>query len=398
MNTRKLYYEDSHLSQFSARVTHCEQTEKGYEILLDATAFYPEGGGQAADTGTLGMVRVLDVRERDGQLVHLCSGPLEPGSVVEGRIDYDARFIRMQQHTGEHIVSGIIHRRHGYHNTGFHMNLERIVIDFDGVISPEELARIELEANEAIWRNIPLHIWTPGPEELARLSYRTKRALPWPVRIVEIPGYDICACCGTHVAATGEIGLIKLLSVIPFRGGVRMEMVCGRPAFELMNTVFDQNRQVSRVFSAQITQTGDAARQFADQLAAQKYRVVQLERQMFSITAESLRGRGSLVYFADGLTPGSLRELADAVAETCGGTAALFSGEDGSWNYCLAAREGDLRQLGRDMTAALHGRGGGKANFQQGKVSASRAEILDFFHAHGFALPPIETDTGTRWP
>ena len=384
MNTRKLYYEDSHLSRFSARVMSCTPVERGYEIILDATAFYPEGGGQAADTGTLGAVRVLDTRERGEEIIHLCDGPLEPGCAVEGQIDYGARFIRMQQHSGEHIVSGIIHRRYGYHNTGFHMNLERIVIDFDGVIPAEALPAIEREANEAIWQNIPLHIFTPEPEALAVLPYRTKRQLPWPVRIVEIPGYDTCACCGTHVAATGEIGLIKLFSAIPFRGGTRMEMACGRPAYDLMNTVFEQNRQVSRIFSAQITQTGDAARQFADQLSAQKYRVVQLERQIFAATAESLRGKGDILHFAVGLEPGSLRELADAVADTCGGTAALFSGQEDSYSYCLVCRTGDLRQLGREMTAALNGRGGGKPGFQQGKVSAAKAEITVFFRQRGF--------------
>ena len=184
MSTRKLYYEDSHLAVFSAQVTACEETPKGFEILLDATAFYPEGGGQAADTGTLGQAQVLDTRERGEEIVHLCDAPLTPGELVEGQIDYDARFIRMQQHSGEHIVSGIIHRRWGYHNTGFHMNLEAIVIDFDGVIPVEALPEIEGEANRAIQRNIPLRIYTPGPEELEKLSYRSKRALPWPVRIV----------------------------------------------------------------------------------------------------------------------------------------------------------------------------------------------------------------------
>ena len=384
MNTRKLFYEDSHLSCFTSRVVSCTPAEKGFEIVLEATAFYPEGGGQAADTGTLGTVRVLDTRERGEEIVHLCDGPLEPGSEVKGQIDYDNRFTRMQQHSGEHIVSGIIHSRYGYHNTGFHMNLERIVIDFDGVIPPEDLPAIELEANRAIWKNIPLRIFTPDPETLASLAYRTKRQLPWPVRIVEIPGYDTCACCGTHVTATGEIGLIKLLSAIPFRGGSRMEMVCGRPAYDLMNTVFEQNRQVSHVFSAQITQTGDAARQFAAQLAAQKYRVVRLERQIFAAIAESLRGKGDILYFAEDLEPGSLRELADAVADTCGGTAALFSGQEGSYSYCLVSRAGDLRQLGREMTAALNGRGGGKPGFQQGKVSAAGAEISAFFQERGF--------------
>ena len=173
METRKLYYEDSHLAVFTARVLSCHRTAKGYEVILDSTAFYPEGGGQAADTGTLGAVRVLDTRERDEAVVHLCDGPLETGTEVEGRIDYEARFRRMQQHSGEHIVSVIIHRRYGYHNTGFHMGSDIITIDFDGVIPAEDLPAIEAEANGAVWQNLPVKCWYPSETELPHVFYRT---------------------------------------------------------------------------------------------------------------------------------------------------------------------------------------------------------------------------------
>ena len=173
METEKIYYADCHCATFRARVLECSETEGGFAVTLDRTAFYPLGGGQAADTGTLGGVRVLDTREEGEKIVHLCDGPLTVGSTVAGQIDYDARFVRMQQHTGEHIVSGILHRLYGCHNTGFHMNQGGIVIDFDAVIPAEKLSEIEREANEAIWENIPLHIWTPGPEELEKVPYRT---------------------------------------------------------------------------------------------------------------------------------------------------------------------------------------------------------------------------------
>ena len=217
MPTRKLYYEDAHQSAFRAVVTACRQSDKGYEITLDATCFYPEGGGQAADTGTLDSVHVLHTREDGAEIVHLCDAPLAVGQTVTGQIDWASRFLRMQLHSGEHIVSGILHRRYGVNNTGFHMGAARTVIDFDGVIPSEALPGIEQEANHAVWQNIPLHIWYPSPEELPAVPYRSKKALPWPVRIVEIPGFDTCACCGTHVTATGEIGLIKLYSSVPFR-------------------------------------------------------------------------------------------------------------------------------------------------------------------------------------
>ena len=380
MDTRKLYYEDSHMRTFSATVLSCENIAKGWEVILDATAFYPEGGGQAADTGVLGGVQVLDTRERGEIVVHLCDGPLEVGVVVEGTIDYEARFLRMQQHSGEHIVSGIINRRYGYHNTGFHMGSDLITIDFDGVIPAEDLASIEAEANSAVWQNIPVKCWYPSEEELPTVFYRTKRALPWPVRIVQFPGFDSCACCGTHVQATGEIGLIKLFSVMGFRGGTRMEMACGKAALALLNNAYEQNKLVSQAFSAQITETGAAAKRMNEALAEQKYRIVGLEKRIFATIAAGYAGKGNVVHFEEGLENTAVRDLADAIAENCGGTAAVFSGSDeAGFAFCLVTRNGDLRQLGKEMTKALNGRGGGKPIFQQGRVQASQANIEAFF-------------------
>ena len=384
METEKIYYADCHCATFRARVLECSETEGGFAVTLDRTAFYPLGGGQAADTGTLGGVRVLDTREEGEKIVHLCDSPLTVGSTVDGQIDYEARFVRMQQHTGEHIVSGILHRLYGCHNTGFHMNQTGIVIDFDAVIPAEKLPEIEREANEAIWKNIPLHIWTPGPEALEQVPYRTKRALPWPVRIVEVPGFDICACCGVHVAATGEIGLIKLLSAIPCRGGTRIEMAAGRAAFDLMNAVFDQNRQVSRLLSAQLTQTAQGAEQLLDTLNGWKYRAGALERQLFAYQAAALEGMGDCFFFADGLNPEGLRNLTDQASAKTGGIAAGFSRNENGFHYCLALPGGDLRGLNRELTAALNGRGGGKPNFQQGSVKAEEREIQAFFAGRGF--------------
>ena len=380
MKTRKLYYEDSHLRTFSAEVLSCEQTEKGYEVILAATAFYPEGGGQASDTGFLNGIRVTDTRERGEAVVHFCEAPLEPGTVAEGIIDWEPRFHRMQQHSGEHIVSGIINRRYGYHNVGFHMGSDIITIDFDGVIPQEELASIEEEANGAVWQNLAVKCWYPSEEELPGVFYRTKRALPWPVRIVQVPGFDSCACCGTHVKATGEIGLIKLFSVMGFRGGTRMEMACGQSALKLLNNAYEQNRQVSQAFSAKMEETGAAARRMNEVEAALKYRIVGLEKRIFSGIAASYAGRGRVVHFEEDLDNTAVRDLADAIADTCGGTAAVFSGSgEGGYAFCLVTRVGDLRQLVREMTKALNGRGGGKPAFQQGRVQANKAEIEAFF-------------------
>ena len=380
MKTRKLYYEDSHIRTFSANVLSCEKTDKGFEVILDATAFYPEGGGQDADTGLLGGVRVLDTRERGESVVHFCDAPLEVGRKVEGAIDWDARFVRMQQHSGEHIVSGILNRRYGCHNVGFHMSSDVITIDFDTVIPKEDLPSIEAEANAAVWANLPVKCWYPSQEELPHVIYRTKRALPWPVRIVQMPGVDSCACCGTHVQHTGEIGLIKLFSAVKFRSGTRMEMACGSIALAMLNKVWEQNKLVSQAFSAQMGETGTAAQRMNETLESLKYRVTGLEMRLFQGIAAGFAGKECAVHFEDGLDNTAVRVLADAIADQVTDFAAVFSGSDeDGYAFCLVTRNGDLRTLCKDMTKALNGRGGGKPQFQQGRVNAGREQITAFF-------------------
>ena len=380
MSTQKLYYEDCHLAEFTARVVSCEKTEKGYLVILDRTAFYPEGGGQPCDLGTINGVPVLDVRERGEDVVHLCAEALEVGTEITGVIDYDRRFDLMQQHSGEHMVSGLIHKKYGWHNVGFHMGADVITIDFDGIIPAEDLPGIEAAANEAIWKNTPLHIWYPSEEELPTVPYRSKRALPWPVRVVEFPGVDICACCGVHVATTGEIGLVKLLSCVKFHQGVRIEMACGGRALALLSAVYEENRQVSQAFSAKILETGAAARRMNDALAAEKFKVTGLQRKLFDFIAKSYVNQKDVLHFEDGLDSTGVRELADKIAGSCVGMAAVFSGTDeAGYNFCLATRDGDLRPLGKELTQALNGRGGGKPGFIQGSVKAEKSEIEAFF-------------------
>lgn len=380
MATRKLYYEDCMIREFTATVTGCEETDKGYLITLDATAFYPEGGGQACDLGTLNDVNVLDVQEKGEDVVHLCDTPLVVGSTVTGKLDWERRFDLMQQHAGEHILSGLIHARFGYHNSGFHVGKEVMEVDFDGPISADALAELEAAANRAVWEDIAVRCWTPSPEELKRVTYRTKRALPWPVRIVEFPGYDSCACCGIHVARTGQIGLIKILSCTKFHQGVRLEMVCGQRAYAYLCKVYEQNRQVSQAFSARILETGAAAKRMNEQLAAEKYRAAGLEKQVFSAIATGYAGKGDVVHFAQNLTASSLRELADAIANVCGGIAAVFSGSDESgYSLCLVCKAGDARSLGSGLVSSLNGRGGGKPGSFQGSVPGTRAQIEDYF-------------------
>lgn len=375
MNTRKLYYEDQDLVEFSAKVVACEECEKGFWVTLDATAFYPEGGGQACDVGALGGAKVTDVQERGEEVVHLCDQPLEVGSVVAGKVDYEKRFDLMQQHAGEHIICGIANRLYGCHNVGFHVGADTVTVDLDVFIPWEKLLEIETMANQAVFDDVALKCWFPSKEELPTVEYRTKKRLDWPVRIVEIPGYDTCACCGLHVKRTGQIGLIKLVSSVKFHQGVRIEMVCGKRALRWVQGVFEENRQVSQAFSAKLLETGAAARRMNDALAAEKFRATGLEKQLLEMKAQGYAGRGDVLIF-ENLEPAALREFADCVASVCGGTAAVFSGcDEKGYNVCLVNKVADVKPLGEKLGA----KGGGKPGYFQGRVQATRAEIEEKF-------------------
>lgn len=380
MSTEKLYYKDCHLKTFTATVTGCEETEKGWLITLSATAFYPEGGGQACDLGTLGNTRVLDVQEKGEQVLHLCDGPLALGQTVQGTIDWQRRFDLMQQHTGEHIVSGLLHEKFGCHNVGFHIGADTMEVDFDCNPTQQELADIERRANEIVWADLPVACGFPAAEELPGIPYRSKKALPWPVRIVRIPGADICACCGVHVARTGEVGIIKILSCVKFHQGVRLQMVCGGRAYRYLSAIYDQARLVSQAFSTKLPQIGDAAARMNETLAAEKFRCAGLQKQVFESISKNYVNQKDALYFADGLQPQQVRELTDRLAAAVQGYAAVFSGSDeAGYSYCLGSKSTDLRQLGKDVNAALNGRGGGKPEFQQGNVKATKTQIEAFF-------------------
>ena len=379
MEVRKLYYEDSHLKTFTATVTGCEEVKNGWAVTLDATAFYPEGGGQPWDTGTLGDANVSAVKEQGETIVHLCDKSLVVGSTVEGEINWDRRLDHMQQHSGEHMVSGVIHKRYGYHNVGFHMGADVVTIDFDGVIPQEALQEIENAVNAGVWADFPVKCWYPSEAELPTVPYRRKRDLPWPVRIVEFPDFDICACCGTQVKRTGEIGFVKLLSCVKFHEGVRIEMVCGKRALQLLSNTYEQNKQVSQAFSAKLGETGQAARRMNDTLTAEKFRSAGLEKRLFAYIAQGYAGQKTAVHFEENLTPNGNRELCDAIAEFATVAITLSGTDENGYSICIISRTEDAKTIGTEAAKALNGRGGGKKEAFQGNIKASRREIESYF-------------------
>lgn len=381
--TEKLYYHNSRLARFSARVTACEKTEDGWALCLDKTAFFPEGGGQLADTGVIGGVRVTDVQERGGEIRHYTTAPLEPGAEYDCAIDAEQRRRRMQNHSGEHVVSGITHRLHGANNVGFHMGSEFMTIDFDKELDWEELMEIERLANEAVRDNIPIKAWFPSPQELKALDYRSKLELTENVRIVEIAGIDICACCAPHVAVTGEIGFIKVLDSMRHRGGVRVSLVCGMDALDAVRVMQDNVSAVSRVFSVPRNETGAAAARFAAGEQKLKERIAELSMAAVHMRAEAIPAcEGNICVFDELLDEIALRELVNLLSEKCTGYAAAFSGnDDEGYRYIIGSRHVDLKKHSREINAGIDGRGGGRSEMLQGRA-AKNAESIQKFIKH----------------
>ena len=382
MRTERLFYKDSHQTTCQAKVLACREVKKGYEILLDQTVFYPEGGGQPCDIGTMNRVEVMDVQEKDGEIWHRTREAIQEGTEVTCRIDWERRFDLMQQHSGEHIVSGLIHSTYGYDNVGFHLGSDLVTIDFNGPLEEEDLRDIELRANQYIWEDRPVSVTYPTTKELAALDYRSKKAISGQVRIVSFPGADTCACCGTHVASAGQVGLVKLLSVQKFREGVRVELLCGGRALSYLDRVLGQNRRISNLLSAKPFETAGGVERLLGENQDLKTRLARMEEARFAQLADGLAGAGDVILFEEGLSPDGLRRLCDAVLQVCGGRCACFSGGNGEgYKYAIGLRGGDLRSFVRELNQALDGRGGGRPDFVQGSVRAGRTAIEEFLSA-----------------
>lgn len=384
--TIRLFDQDSHMREFDAVVLSCEPGHGGhYLVTLDQTAFFPEGGGQPADTGMLGPAHVLDTQEHNRTVIHTVDVPLASGTAVHGVLDWEPRLRRMQNHTGEHIVSGLIHRDYGFANIGFHIGSRDVTLDFDGVLERAALRRIEYLANVAVAENVAVTAEYPTSEKLAQLEYRSKLDLTENVRIVTIEGYDCCACCAPHVKRTGEIGMIKLLDYIHYKGGVRIHMQCGLDAVDDYNEKYDNVAAIAASLSVKQRDAATAVARQADVIAAQKQTIAELKRELVRTKLSGiLPSDAGLLLFEPALDMDGLRALAEGASRIRGGICAVFAGRDGAgYQYAAASQTQDMRQFSRELHAALSGRGGGSAAMVQGSIPQNADTVCAFFKAHG---------------
>lgn len=385
------------MKEFEARVLSCEACEEGggFWTVLDQTCFFPEGGGQYADTGYLGETKVVDARERDGIVYHRTEAPLEPGELVRGRIDWEERFEKMQQHTGEHIVSGLVHSRFGYNNVGFHLGSDYCTMDFDGPISPEELREIEWEANRAVALDLEVIVQYPSKEELRHMEYRSKIEIEGQVRIVSVPGYDVCACCAPHVDRTGEIGLIKLVNRMNYKGGERITMLCGFRALRDYDSKLTAAREIGALLCEKEDQIAGAVRRQKEELEKQKYENGRLMHQLLVFRAKEIPVEGSMTaVFTDDIRGDVPRELMNLLLERGAFICGVFAAAgDGGWRYVIGSRQADVRPLGKALNSRFEGRGGGKPGMVQGTLTGSEADIRAA--AEGF-IKGSGTEKGTE--
>ncbi len=381
--TEKLYYIDSHMKTFTARVTSCEQSGERYLVTLDRTAFFPEGGGQLGDSGVIGDVRVFDTHEKNGEVLHYVNQPLEAGRIYDCAIDWETRFRRMQNHSGEHIVSGLVHKKYGYNNVGFHMGSDVVTIDFDGELTWEQLSEIEREANAAVAANYRVTASFPPEEVLRTLEYRSKIELTENVRIVEIENTDICACCAPHVASTAEVGTVRILTAERRRRGgegVRITMLCGLDAYDNEVIVSANNTEISTLLSAKRSETAAAVRRLMAENEKLKARSAELCRALAMVRAEAIEPcEGNLCMFDDALDEPALRLLVNEAVKKCTGIAAVFSGSDETgYRYIIGSGSADLRKAAKTINAQLSGRGGGSSEMIQGSCTACSEKIKEF--------------------
>lgn len=380
--TEKLYYHDSHKDSCHATVLSCEWNEKKkcFEVVLDQTIFFPEGGGQYADTGVLGDANVLDVQEKEDVIFHYTDKELKVGTEVVGTINYAERFSKMQQHTGEHIVSGIVHRTFGYDNVGFHLGQELVTMDFNGTFTPEQLSQVEYEANEAVVKNLPIVVTYPTKEELDQLDYRSKKELTGQVRIVEILGYDVCACCAPHVKLTGEIGIIRLIDAVKYKGGTRVTMVCGFRALKDYRMKEDNIREISRLLSSKPEESAQAVHRLQDESRMWKDKLVHSQsRAMEQILDHLPENVENYVIFEEDVDKNVARRFVDEGKGRCSGICGIFLGNDtDGYRYILGSESVDLKAFSKGFHETLGGKGGGKPEMIQGTVNGTEEMIRKF--------------------
>ncbi len=377
--TIKLYENNSYLKDFTATILSCEEKNGEYLVVLDRTAFFPEGGGQAPDLGVIGNAQVQDVQIREDVIYHKVDSYFAVGAVAECSIDWDTRFVRMQNHSAEHLVSGTIHNLYGYNNVGFHMSKSFITLDVDGVLNDEDIKKIELAVNKAIYENSKINVIYPSAEDLCNYDYRSKLDITENVRLVRIEGHDLCACCAPHVNTLGEIGLIKILGFMPYKKGTRIEMAAGLLALTDYCQIHDTNKSIMSELSAKRDEIHIAVEKLHSDLGEAKSKINAISNELALVKMRRHSAGDMLCVFVEDADYNQLRFCVNSILSEAKYCCVLSKQADG-YIYVTASEKKDIRPMVKDLNSHFNGRGGGKENYAQGKIVAKcDEEIASYF-------------------
>ena len=371
-----LYYKDPYIKVFKATVLSCEKDKDNYLVILDNTAFYPEGGGQASDKGLIDGKEVIDVKERGNKIIHYLKEEIKVNKEVECVLDFEHRFIHMQSHTAEHIVSGLIHKHFGYDNVSFHMG-EVIQIDFNGPLSSDDILMIEDEANKVIYKNIDIETLWPDINELDDLEYRSKLDLKDDVRIIKISDIDMCACCGTHVSKTGEIGIIKILSSSKHKDGVRLEMLAGKRCFEYLRDIYEENHKISVMLSAEMNKTSEYVYKLKEDYKNKEFDYLKyMERYLDNAESINLKD-GVLCYFEENIDKNIIKKFTKKILDKDDVHTVFFiNSNNGKNDYLFMSKQMDLKAIVKVLNEELKGKGGGGIDIAQGYFESDKEAIV----------------------
>lgn len=383
----RIYATDGDVLSFDANVLSAEPIGDGtFAVTLDRTAFFPGGGGQSPDDGRLTAgdtrVRVISAKEENGAIVHITDAPLLPGA-VRGEVNPETRLPRMQHHTGEHILSGVIHKLYGFDNVGFHLGDDVVTVDTSGEMTGEMLAEAERLANEIVFDDRPVLISFPTAAELASLEYRSKMELSGDVRLVSIPDCDTCACCAPHVASTGAVGLVKIVDAMRYKGGMRLSILSGRDAVKAFSASIAREKELTKLLTAPPAEHAAAVSRILAETEQLRFTVRGLMRDAMLAAADAAdETDGDILLLRADADNDAMRTFADAAARKCRMAVAL-SGSDGAYRYVIASEKVDLRVAAREINGALGGRGGGRETMISGTFAATLSQIKSYFRLRG---------------
>lgn len=359
-----LYYKNNYLKEFETVVDSCIEENGKIKVVLKETAFYPEGGGQPADIGFIDGIKVLDVREKENIIYHILEKRIEEGKKVSCKIDFKERLSNMQSHTAEHIVSGIICKKFNTSNVGFHIGKDVVTMDFATSITEDELREIEKEANYAVYKNLDVIINVYSKEEAQKIDYRSKKELNEDIRIVEISGYDRCACCGVHVSKTGEIGIIKLLKVENYKSGVRIYMLAGEKAIEDYTEKYDQVNKISTLLSLKLNEVYIGVAHQLEEIENLKKEKAILKNTIMENEISKFENQRNIILEKENMEMNDMKNYCTKLKTK----ASNISGVISNGKFILMSDTCDLKEVFNNIKQSVNVKGGGNNLLVQGQL------------------------------